>query len=332
MSLSDAELEKHLSFALSLKSSNANARGPYLAEMHIRSVLPSSASSLKDCLVVYFQKFGDRHCFFEDTKSCFSHFDQAGIKDLVKSFRELFLKETNEKQQLMLVNVFKVETLNAMPDDKTVQDTVMSLLDHFKESFAFGNFIFVFDDDYSFSRDADKDRKALWRRLSSMCHQTDAKSRKRYWPRFFFLRLLAANGLLYLSLLQHGLDRSPCNYYFKCLLIKSMLESGMSEGILEHVKTLEIKHILLDTIGFVASRMLKSQSHYHRHIYMNGIENTGNYEVARSLMAQVLKIYDSNDAEVRLVYVLKSLSFFHVDIDTGYDCAMLQERNIFKDT
>jgi hypothetical protein len=49
--------------------------------------------------------------------------------------------------------------------------------------------------------------------------------------------------------LHHGLAKSPCNYLFKCLYIKELIENGMSEGISEHVKNLEIKHILLDTIG-----------------------------------------------------------------------------------
>jgi hypothetical protein len=136
---SESETEKYIDFVVSIKAGALSVRGPYLAELQMHSLFQPSSSSIKALLVEYFQKFGDRHCFFEDTRFCYSKFDQAGIADLVAAFRNSLPTEENEKQQLKLVNICKVETLNYLnSENMPLESTLSDLVNYFEHSFALG--------------------------------------------------------------------------------------------------------------------------------------------------------------------------------------------------
>lgn len=64
-----------------------------------------------------------------------------------------------------------------------------------------------------------------------------------------------------MELLERGLLSSPANFYIKILLIRIYLEAGLI-GAADHVFTLlDVKHIQLDSLGYLHSPLLAPLGH-----------------------------------------------------------------------
>lgn len=64
-----------------------------------------------------------------------------------------------------------------------------------------------------------------------------------------------------MSILERGLASSPANFHMKILLIRIYLETGLV-GAADHVFTLlDVKHIQLDSLGYLLAPMLAPFGH-----------------------------------------------------------------------
>ncbi len=138
---SAGDITDHLTFARELKDKNAadsTIRGPRLAELSLLA-LASNNSQIESRLVDYFVDFGDRHCFFEDTRRYFAHFSAEAVAMLLNKL-EASLPTDDEKKRLhMVVNIWKVRCLKA----ESGKTQIKELFDLFQRSFEFGKSIFT---------------------------------------------------------------------------------------------------------------------------------------------------------------------------------------------
>jgi hypothetical protein len=55
-----------------------------------------------------------------------------------------------------------------------------------------------------------------------------------------------------ISIAKYGLAMSPTNYQFKLLLLRLYRLAGAGDALFKMYETLDVKHVLLDTLSFLA--------------------------------------------------------------------------------
>ncbi|KAJ3357515.1 N-alpha-acetyltransferase 25, NatB auxiliary subunit [Entophlyctis luteolus] len=91
-------------------------------------------------------------------------------------------------------------------------------------------------------------------------------------------------GLLYLSvyLLEIGLRKSPHNFQMRIMLIRLYAYLGVSQPVVTHSLSLDVKQVLLDTLTY---------------LYADDFERYAPLPIASQVVRKALSIYNSNDKE-----------------------------------
>ena len=95
-------------------------------------------------------------------------------------------------------------------------------------------------------------------------------------------------------LLANALEKSPASYNLRLILIKFLNQVG-AVGASQHFHSgLEIKHVQMDSLGYILSRHIQSCGHFHASI---------------SLMSSTIKFFTSNYKDVS--FLRKNNNYHH---------------------
>ena len=227
------------SFLLSQQTSHPDLRGPKLAQMEFVSTF-KSPSMLKPLLLDYFEKFGNKPVTFSDMAQYLSKLETDDKEDFLKKLLARYAgedikstsdicRDVNVKQlarfcgQATNLSLFEIETevTNLMSTYNSVQHLVADYLS--TDIRPSDNYVLLAS-------------HLLWDLWQSTREE-----------KYFFQCT---------SLLYKGLGSSPSNWQMKLMLIRIMNIVGA--GAISHSlhTSLDIKHLMLDTLGWILGKHL----------------------------------------------------------------------------
>ncbi|KAF7402329.1 hypothetical protein HZH66_004596 [Vespula vulgaris] len=239
-----------------ISTSERKVRGPYLARFELlKRIGESDNNNLMDCvdfMCQYFEKFGEKSCIAGDLRLYLHLLTPAGKEELLNKI---------------------AENVGVSPDGypSTVEQMQRHIhLEQLRRMCGFHH-----------SPLADiNERKYLIRRLcdlyekgNELCPMTDRLPTD-FCPTDSYV--LLATYLLHqlwcetneasflygaMSLLERGLFSSPANFHIKILLVRTYLEAGLVGSADNAFTLLDIKHIQLDSLGYLHVPLLAPLGH-----------------------------------------------------------------------
>ncbi|XP_035725725.1 N-alpha-acetyltransferase 25, NatB auxiliary subunit-like isoform X1 [Vespa mandarinia] len=239
-----------------ISTSERKVRGPYLARFELlKRIGESDNNNLMDCvdfMCQYFEKFGEKSCIAGDLRLYLHLLTPAGKEQLLNKI---------------------TENVGVSPDGYPSTVEQMQRHIHLEQLRRMCG--------YHHSPLADiNERKYLIRRLcdlyekgNELCPMTDRLPTD-FCPTDSYV--LLATYLLHqlwcetneasflygaMSLLERGLFSSPANFHIKILLVRTYLEAGLVGSADNAFTLLDIKHIQLDSLGYLHVPLLAPLGH-----------------------------------------------------------------------
>lgn len=272
----DSSVGQAVSFITFQKDNNPKCRGPYLAQIELHSRLlarrdkDAKQSEMTDLLIAYFVKFGDKPCGGNDLKLYLPYLEATEAeKFFTDSLKAIsFINEIPET----IADVFRhvcwlsLERLvgkhQAMDLEGREEKAIQLIKVHRKCSEYFTDFSSTVVRPYdNYLVLASHILWELWLETGQDRH---------FWK--------AALSL------SRALKESPASYNLRFILVKFLNQSG-AVGASQHFHGgLELKHVQLDSLGYVLTRHIQTCAHFHTSI---GMFNT------------TLKFFNTNYKDVR---------------------------------
>ncbi|KAG9287759.1 hypothetical protein G9A89_017354 [Geosiphon pyriformis] len=256
-----------------LRSSNPR-RGPFLAELEYNRNLAAqrkdtSLEASNSLIIGYFQRFGSKACCFEDLLPYLCNISGDVSKDLVDKFQATIEESSDDEKSKIQniqkwVNIHKLKRylghITASTDTEFIQYT-NKLWHSYQDSLQYG--VSLVETENQFGDD-----------FVILASHTliDAYIQK---GKYFFI-------IKAILLLESAFQRSKHNFQLQLLLIRLYQIIGVHLRALEIYKSMDIKHIQLDTLS---------------HFIVTRSSSLGFYKEAVQLCYDTLPIYRSNDLE-----------------------------------
>jgi len=278
----DSTVPQAVNFITYQKDTNPKCRGPYLAQIELHSRLLARRekdvhiSEMTELLVAYFMKFGDKPCCGGDLKLYLPILDASEAdKFFVQTLNSINFDETKDDTNNPLPKtdadisrhvcwhamtriVGRHHNCSLTEREKTANELInlhKSCSQHFN--------------DYSstITRPYDNYLVLAGHVLWELWHETSED--KYFWTAIVNL--------------DQALNQSPASYFLRFVLIKFLNQSGAVEVSDSIHSGLELKHVQLDSLGYVLSRHIQTCGHFHSTI---------------GLFSSTLKFFNSNYKDI----------------------------------
>ncbi|GBB94039.1 hypothetical protein RclHR1_02280012 [Rhizophagus clarus] len=264
-------------YSLQNKESQSNdaKRGPFLAELELEKRVVSikkeikPAKEIETLVIEYIRKFGEKSSCFEDLKPYLKDFSLETSKKFIEEFKAS-IDNNCEDEKLKIrniqknINVYKLERYLGLLSDINESDAIAyvdKLWKSYEDALQYGSNLLDTENQYG------DDFVILASHIL-----IDLYNKK------------GQNSFLYhaIFLLDNALHKSKYNFQFKLLLIRLYRALGIILEPLELYKSMDIKHVQLDTM-----------SHY----VCERSSSFAIYEDAIQACYDTLPIYRNNDVE-----------------------------------
>eukprot|EP00094_Tigriopus_californicus_P005649 TCALIF_05446-PA protein Name:"Similar to NAA25 N-alpha-acetyltransferase 25, NatB auxiliary subunit (Homo sapiens)" AED:0.06 eAED:0.06 QI:638/0.81/0.83/1/1/1/12/101/1433 len=257
-----------------IQSSDIRSRGPFLAEMEVQLRMiqreptrPELMTGLQTLLYHYFDTFSSRGCCFSDMRPYLEHLSQQEADILIPALKLLSLVPPQETFIPMgavtrLVSCYQVLRFCEATRPISMDEHVDLLVSQF--NLCQGA---VLDVAPTESRPPDMF-------MVMAAHQLWSEWRNTGQDRWF---------LKAITLLEFALQFSPNNFHIRLVLIKLYNEAGAVGCAFNAYNGLELKHIQLDSMGYLIIRALQI---------------CGHFESTFSLVGSTLRFFNSNQKDV----------------------------------
>lgn len=296
---SDRTVNDCVNFLSEIQKKNKTAphrlRGPYLAIMEFFVQLQHHEIDAElyfgfftDLLLVYFQDFGSKTCCLNDLRpylDCLGEPKVVTFLDEVWKFIELEEGQlpTSKEQMLRYISNLQITRYLGFHEKLNIAAKVQladCLLRYYIHGAQFnGSTLLPTDVRHNdpFVVLIVEMMNDLWLETKDACYLKNA-----------------------LVVLEHALDKSPSNHQFKVLLIKLYNTLGISMAAQKSYDLLDIKHVQLDSMGYLQCWSLVS---------------TGQYFLASNIFELTLKFFTSNykDSADHLTFLYKFGSFLKIN-------------------
>ncbi|XP_059090610.1 N-alpha-acetyltransferase 25, NatB auxiliary subunit-like [Tigriopus californicus] len=257
-----------------IQSSDIRSRGPFLAEMEVQLRMiqreptrPELMTGLQTLLYHYFDTFSSRGCCFSDMRPYLEHLSQQEADILIPALKLLSLVPPQETFIPMgavtrLVSCYQVLRFCEATRPISMDEHVDLLVSQF--NLCQGA---VLDVAPTESRPPDMF-------MVMAAHQLWSEWRNTGQDRWF---------LKAITLLEFALQFSPNNFHIRLVLIKLYNEAGAVGCAFNAYNGLELKHIQLDSMGYLIIRALQI---------------CGHFESTFSLVGSTLRFFNSNQKDI----------------------------------
>ncbi|KAJ3291311.1 N-alpha-acetyltransferase 25, NatB auxiliary subunit [Rhizoclosmatium sp. JEL0117] len=256
-----------LDFFLELQQeAKDKVKGPFLGQIELLFKF-GLYEKIQPCLVSYFNRFGTTISFFEDVRRYLDTVPVDSRLSLVSALNDHQIEFTNNAKDLIAacrkrINFYKVKfCFSELLTDEEKEEFTRVLIKEYETSLEMG-----------------KDLKATERQYGDDCLVITSLL---ILDRFDVSRETA---LLYhaILLLETGLQKSTSNFQMKIMLVRLYTALGVSQPVVTHSLSLDVKQVLLDTLTY---------------IYADDFERIAPLDVSSTLVKKALAIYNSNDKE-----------------------------------
>ncbi|CAG8603409.1 2529_t:CDS:10, partial [Scutellospora calospora] len=263
-------------------------RGPFLAELKLEKNI---VEKLKDCkpakeidtlVVDYFLRFGSKACCFEDLQPYLKEIPIDSTKKIIEKFKATIDESSDNKSNIRNIqkniNIHKFERyLNLLVEYNEVESIqyVNKLWNSYKDSLKYGTKLMDTENQYG-------DEFVV------LCSHVLIDLYKKVGKSSYIFQAIC--------LLEAAMAKSNYNFQFKLLLIRLYQSIGIFDRPLELYKSMDIKHVQLDTMShYIVSRSF----------------STGFFEESIQTCYDTLPIYRSNDLETpeMIVHAFKYTTF-----------------------
>ncbi|XP_048582689.1 N-alpha-acetyltransferase 25, NatB auxiliary subunit isoform X2 [Nematostella vectensis] len=255
-------------------------RGPFLAQLelekliqenHVKAGTRNDVMPLVDLHIAYFERFGDKHCCFQDLAPYIYLLDadeREQFVDAIKnSLSEVQEDDTKSAKVKHLLRKLCVEQISryigrhcGLSDDEKIQQA-RNYMEMHKEGLKYGQDLESTELQYS-------DGFALLAAHLLLDVNENKGSKNMTWH--------------VLILLETALKASPSNHNMKLLLLRMYSSLGAFGPCKSLFQSMEIKHIGLDTLGYLTTRIV----HF-----------LGHFESAQSIYCATLKHFFANQKD-----------------------------------
>ncbi|KAI8836964.1 N-acetyltransferase B complex non catalytic subunit-domain-containing protein [Chytriomyces cf. hyalinus JEL632] len=260
------ELKDARKFLADLQTSepSSKGKGPFLGEMELLLKF-EMVEDLVGCLSQYFQKFGATISFFEDVKRYLTHVPAESREAFVAGLSQLAVQAESDEILAIRkrINLHKVKyCVTSFFSEKDTQKFIEELMGEYNAGLELGK------DLKSTERQHGDDCVVIAALLLLDQFQSDRKKKH----------------LLYhaILILETGLQKSVHNFQMKIMLIRLYAYLGVSQPVVTHSLSLDVKQVLLDTLTY---------------IYGEDFEYFAPIDVAEQVAKKPLQIYTSNEKE-----------------------------------
>ncbi|KAI9331961.1 N-acetyltransferase B complex non catalytic subunit-domain-containing protein [Obelidium mucronatum] len=249
------------------KDSEGKVKGPFLGEIELFHKF-GLFGKIEPCLVSYFTRFGSTISFFEDVKRYLNAIPDESRIGFVEALESSLQSLSNSAKDA-------VSSFRSRVNFHKVKFSLSNLLTE-EES---DSFIQILLEDYSFGLELGKDLKATERQYGDDCLVLAALLILERFDQNREKKSLLFRAIL---LLESGLQKSTYNFQMKIMLIRLYTFLGVSQPVVTHSLSLDVKQVLLDTLTY---------------IYADDFERISPVNVSSRLVKKALAIYASNDKE-----------------------------------
>ncbi|OZJ06807.1 hypothetical protein BZG36_00101 [Bifiguratus adelaidae] len=254
-------------------------RGPFLAQVDYQYRLwqqegqSTSVEKLQNAIISYFDRFGSKSCFFEDVSKYLDAFKARDAKEaLLSRMREVKNIENSEsepksklrkiqRQVSIRKTEFYVGLYHALSEQGMLNE-VNDLCEEYHEALPLGAELEASE------RQHGDDFLILAVHLLLLTYQRNPQN----------ITLIVQSIII----LEAALRRSIHNFQFKLLLVRLYLLLGVQNRPLELFRTMDFKHVQLDTL---------------MHYFTDRSEDLAFYDRTIDLLGENLQIYRSNEVE-----------------------------------
>ncbi|RIB07256.1 N-acetyltransferase B complex non catalytic subunit-domain-containing protein [Gigaspora rosea] len=276
---SSVNLDEAREFLYSLQKSVIESsdvkRGPFLAELKLEKYI---VEKLKDCkpakeidtlIVDYFLRFGSKDCCFEDLQPYLKEIHIDSAKKIIEKFKATIDESCDDEKSKIQnikknVNIHKFERyLNLLVEYNEVESIqyVNKLWHSYKDSLQYGTKLLEAENQYG-------DDFVL------LCSHVLIDLYKKFGKSSYIFQAI--------FLLEAAVKKSNYNFQFKLPLIRLYQTIGIFDRPLELYKSMDIKHVQLDTMShYIVSRSFSS----------------GFFDESTQACYDTLPIYRSNELE-----------------------------------
>ncbi|CAG8765236.1 10177_t:CDS:10, partial [Cetraspora pellucida] len=273
-----ANLDEVREFLCSLQKivieSSEIKRGPFLAELKLEKYIDEKLKDCKpakeiDTLVAdYFLRFGSKACCFEDLQLYLKEIHIDSAKKIIDKFKATIDGSDDDKSKIQNikknVNIHKFERyLNLLveySEGESIQ-YVNKLWQSYKDSLQYGTKLLEAENQYGDD-------------FVILCSHVLIDLYKKVGKNSYIFQAI--------FLLEAAMKKSNYNFQFKLLLIRLYQTIGIFDRPLELYKSMDIKHVQLDTMShYIVSRSFSS----------------GFFEESTQACYDTLPIYRSNELE-----------------------------------
>ncbi|KAJ3114932.1 N-alpha-acetyltransferase 25, NatB auxiliary subunit [Physocladia obscura] len=258
------EFKEALSFLEGLqKTTDGKIKGPLLAEIELFFKF-GLFEKITPLIVQYFKRFGKVISFFEDVRKFLDVIPNDSKDSFLKSLsNEAEIEESGQISSFKKrINYYKIRfcLISVFESEKRTLFKKLLLKEYF-DGLELGKDLKVTERQYG----DDCLVLAVLLIIEQYHHSQDSR-------------------LLYeaLYLLESGVKKSTYNFQMKIMLIRIYLLLGVSQPVVTHSLSLDVKQILLDTLTY---------------IYADDFERIAPIDVAGQLVKKALAIYNSNEKE-----------------------------------
>ena len=249
-----------ISQTITMCSKDRSLRGPYLAQLELIKVLRENGDfSVKnlgtpmELLQNYFKLFGDKNCCYEDMKLFTDLISKPQQLEMISSFMKTLELHNSDGDILFASDVKAMQrhlTILQMARYLGIQDTMIAeerlvlareCTQRYQHGLEFGKDLLITDIQYSdnFLLMAAHLLVEVWETTSNQQYLIEA-----------------------IVQLQKGSKNCPANFQFKVMLIHLYSVLGAYGPCQQLYDSLEVKHIMNDTLGYVISNHMVRLGHF----------------------------------------------------------------------
>lgn len=245
---------------ISVCSGDRLLRGPYLAQLELIKALREAGDlSVKNLgspltlLQDYFKLFGDKNCCYEDMKLFTNLISKPQQKDLIDSFTKTLELHNSDgsiffapdvKAMQRHLTVLQLARYLGIQDSMSVEEKISlarECIQRYQHGLEFGKDLLITDIQLSdnFMLMAAHLLEEAWEETESQQHLVEA-----------------------IVHLQKGSKNCPANFQFKVMLIHLFSVLGAYGPCQQLYDSLEVKHIMNDTLGYIISNHMVRLGHF----------------------------------------------------------------------
>ncbi|XP_040566577.1 N-alpha-acetyltransferase 25, NatB auxiliary subunit [Lepeophtheirus salmonis] len=267
----DASISIANDFCVEQQTKNPVCRGPYLAQIELINQQISRGqeahSPLKNLLKNYFILFGHKGMCFSDINKYFSSLAETDLKLVLKDCSDNFIN-LDEKGAPKKVDdicrqlfIIQIRRYTGEFDKCSIEEGLKTVQDLLSSFSSVNHLVSVYEN---------TELKPSDMYVVISCHLLWDMWVENRNDRFFRMAV---------RILESTLHRSPSNFHLRLLLVKFYNQAGAVGCSLEAHEGLCLKHIQLDSMGYIVSK----------HAY-----TCGHFEVASSIYGNTLKFFTRN--------------------------------------